>query len=213
MRRNRTSTEAVVWHCSATPPSQDIGSAQIDIMHKARGWDGIGYGLVIRRDGRVEVGEDLKKAGAHAKGWNNKSLGIVLVGGVDENGKAENNFTEAQWASAKHVFEFVTLLYPGADHVGHRDLSPDTDGDGRIQRHEFMKDCPCFSVQQWIEGGLKPVEDLYAEWELDVSVEVPDEEVTFEEVIAEAEVVVEPEVISVEEFKPKKKKSKNKSKK
>ena len=187
MRRNRFNTEAVVWHCSATPPSRNIGSADIDIMHKARGWDGIGYGLVIRRDGRVEVGEDLKKVGAHAKGWNNKSIGVVLVGGVDEDGKAENNFTEAQWAAAKHVFEFVTLLYPTAVHVGHRDLSPDTDGDGRIQRHEFMKDCPCFSVQQWIENDLKPVEDLYAPWELDSQVEIPEEEITFEEVLEESE--------------------------
>ena len=211
MRRNRTNTEAIVWHCSATPPSRDIGSGDIDIMHKARGWDGIGYALVIRRDGRLECGEDFKKAGAHAKGWNNKSVGIVLVGGVDEDGKSENNFTEAQWVAAKHVFEFFTLLYPGADHVGHRDLSPDTDNDGRIQRHEFMKDCPCFSVKQWIENNLNAVPDLYAEWELDVSVEVPDDEVTFEEIL-EPEVVVEPEVVSVEEFKPKKK-SKSKKKK
>lgn len=187
MRRNRVNTEAIVWHCSATPPSRNIGSADIDIMHKARGWDGIGYALVIRRDGRIEVGEDLKKAGAHAKGWNNKSIGIVLVGGVDADGKAENNFTAEQWAAAKHVYEFVTLLYPTADHVGHRDLSPDTDADGRIQRHEFMKDCPCFSVKQWIENDLKPVEELYADWELDSEVEIPEEKITFEDVLEESE--------------------------
>jgi len=202
MRRNRSSTEAVVWHCSATPPSQDIGSAQIDIMHKARGWDGIGYALVIRRDGRLGCGEDFKKAGAHAKGWNNKSIGIVLVGGVDEDGKAENNFTEAQWAAAKHVFEFMSLLYPGADHVGHRDLSPDSDNDGRVQKFEFVKDCPCFSVQQWIENDLKPVQEMYAKWELDVSVEVPDEEITFEEVLEDLVEEIE------EKPEPKKKKSK-----
>jgi len=193
MRRNRQNTEAIVWHCSATPPSRDIGSGDIDIMHKARGWDGIGYGLVIRRDGRVEVGEDLKKAGAHAKGWNNKSIGIVLVGGVDEEGESENNFTEAQWAAAKHVFEFTTLLYPTADHVGHRDLSDDLDGDGRIQKFEFMKDCPCFSVQQWIENNLKPVEDLYAPWETDDVIPVPDDEVSFDEVLEESEEYFEEE--------------------
>ena len=190
VRQNRSKTEYVVWHCSATPPSQDIGSAQIDIMHKARGFDAIGYGLVVRRDGRIELGEDLKKVGAHVKGLNSVSVGICMIGGVDENGKSENNFTKEQWQAAKHVYEFFTLLFPDAKHVGHRDLSPDRDGDGRVQRHEFLKDCPCFSVGQWEEGGLQPVSDLYAPWEETGStVEPPVDEdpITFEEVLDESE--------------------------
>jgi len=165
----------------------DIGAAQIQVMHKARGFDDIGYALVVRRDGRIETGEDLKKRAAHVKGLNSVSVGIVLVGGVDEDGKAENNFTDEQWQAAKHAFEFLTLLYPTASHVGHRDLSPDGDGDGRVQRHEFLKDCPCYSVAQWIENNLDPVRDLYAPWELDVAVEVPDEEIAFEAVLEVAE--------------------------
>lgn len=187
MRPNRAKTEYVVWHCSATPPSHDIGSAQIDIMHKAKGWDGIGYALVVRRDGRVETGEALGKRGAHVKGLNSVSVGVSMIGGVDEDGNAENNFTDEQWKAAKHVFEFLTLLYPDADHVGHRDLSPDLNADGRVQRHEFIKDCPCFSVQEWIENDLASVSDLYASWELDVTEEIPDEEIDFEEVLEAAD--------------------------
>jgi N-acetylmuramoyl-L-alanine amidase len=29
---------------------------------------------------------------------------------------------------------------------GHRDLSPDLNGNGRIEPHEWMKECPCYSV-------------------------------------------------------------------
>ena len=187
MRPNRRATEYVVWHCSATPPSQDIGAAQISIMHKARGFDDIGYALVVRRDGRIETGEALGKRGAHVRGLNSVSVGICMIGGVDEDGNSENNFTDEQWQAARHAFEFLTLLYPDASHVGHRDLSPDSDGDGRVQRHEFLKDCPCYSVAQWIENNLQPVTDLYAPWELDDDVDVPDEEITFEEVLEEAE--------------------------
>ncbi len=183
MRPNRAKTEYVVWHCSATPPSQDIGSAQIDIMHKAKGWDGIGYHFVIRYDGRVEPGEALKSRGAHVKGLNSVSVGVCMIGGVDEQGKSVNNFTDKQWQAARHVYEFLKLLYPDASNIGHRDLSPDSDGDGRVQRHEFLKDCPCYSVAQWEENNLKPVSDLYAQWEKDATVEVPDEEITFEEVL------------------------------
>ena len=187
MRPIRRTTEYVVWHTSATPPSQDIGSAQITIMHKARGFDDIGYAMVVCRDGRIEAGEDLRRRGAHVKGLNSVSVGICVVGGVDEDGNPENNYTPEQWEAMKHVYEFFTLLYPNAEHVGHRDLSPDLDRDGRVQRHEFVKDCPCFSVQQWEENGLKPVDDLYAPWELDESIDVPDEEITFEEVLDESE--------------------------
>jgi len=183
MRPGRRRTDFVVWHCSATPPSRDIGSADIDLMHKARNWAGIGYHIVIKRSGAIQLGENLSHWGAHAAGYNAKSIGICLVGGVDEDGNAENNFTEAQWVAAKNVFEFVVLLYPTADHVGHRDLSPDRDGDARIDRWEFMKDCPCYSVQQWIENDLEAVSDLYAPWEEDTSIEVPTGEITFEEVL------------------------------
>ena len=119
-----------------------------------------------------------------------------MIGGVAEDGKSENNFTDEQWKAAKHVFEFLTLLYPNADHAGHRDFSPDLNSDGRVQRHEFMKDCPCFSVQQWIENNLEPVGDMYAPWELNVAIGVPEEKITFEEVL--------------EESKPKRKKRKKK---
>ena len=205
MRPNRASTEYVVWHCSATPPSQDIGSAQIDIMHKAKGWDGIGYALVVRRDGRIETGESLGRRGAHVKGLNSVSVGICMIGGVDEDGKSVNNFTPEQWQAAKHAFEFLTLLYPDASHVGHRDLSPDSDGDGRVQRHEFLKDCPCYSVTQWIENNLQPVDELYAPWELDTAVEVPEEEITFEEVLEESK-----QDFFEEEVAPKKERKKRK---
>jgi len=187
MRPIRSKTEYVVWHCSATPPSRDIGSAQIAIEHKAKGWDDIGYGMVITRSGRIEMGEDLRRRAAHVKGLNSVSVGICMIGGVDEDGNPENNYTEAQWQAAKHVFEFFTLLYPDAEQVGHRDLSPDTNRDGRVQRHEFLKDCPCYSVQEWIENDLEPVDTLYAAWETDLSIDVPDEEITFEEVLAESE--------------------------
>ncbi len=174
MRRKRRSTDKVVWHCSATPPAQDIGAGQISIMHKARGWDNIGYHAVIRRDGRLQLGEDWKLWGAHALGINATSFAICMVGGVDEDNNPENNFTEAQWATAKLVFEFVSFLYPDAEHVGHRDLSEDTDGDQRIMHWEFMKDCPCFSVKQWLDNDLEPVSDLYAQWEVTLE-ELPPE--------------------------------------
>lgn len=178
MRRIRNQTNLVVWHCSASPPSWDGHAADIATMHKAKGWDDIGYHLVISREGAVQWGEDPRKQGAHALGVNRTSIAVCMIGGVDESGdpnnwwkdaKPENNFTAEQWESARATFLFLNRVYPAAEHVGHRDLSPDLDRDGRIDFTEFMKACPCYSVKQWIDNDLQPVADLYAPWELSES--------------------------------------------
>lgn len=150
----RAQTKYVVWHCSATRPSSNIGAKEIDQWHKDRGWGGIGYALVIRRDGTIEAGRPLDEAGAHVAGYNDRSIGIVMVGGLDDFGKSHANrpdlFTFAQWEAARVVYAFMRRLYPGALHVGHRDLSPDKDGDGQVEPHEWLKHCPCFDVNREI---------------------------------------------------------------
>lgn len=36
--------------------------------------------------------------------------------------------------------------YPGTCVVGHRDLSPDLNGNGEVEPMEWTKQCPCFDV-------------------------------------------------------------------
>jgi N-acetyl-anhydromuramyl-L-alanine amidase AmpD len=78
----RNKPSKIILHSSDTPPSMDIGVAEIRQWHLERGFRDIGYHYVIRRNGIVELGrhEDIK--GAHCKdgGGNNDSLGICLVG-------------------------------------------------------------------------------------------------------------------------------------
>ena len=163
MRPQRIATNKIVIHCSATPPERDVGVADIDLMHKQRGWQSIGYHIVIKRTGKVEFGESLILQGAHAKGHNADSVAICLSGGLNASGKSENNYTDEQWAALKDTVEFLRRAYPKAVVVGHRDLSPDKDGDGLIERHEFMKDCPCFSVLDWLKGGMAPIKATFTD--------------------------------------------------
>ncbi len=147
----RRRTDYIVIHCSATPPSSDIGADEIDEWHRKRGWSGIGYHAVIRRDGEIEFGRPFDDIGAHVKGQNYRSVGVCMVGGVDSKGKSENNYTEDQWESLIAIIDMLERAYPLAKTLGHRDLSPDLDGDGVIEKHEWMKDCPCFDVKEWRE--------------------------------------------------------------
>jgi N-acetylmuramoyl-L-alanine amidase len=144
------SVDYLVVHCSATPANRDIGRAEIDNMHRQRGFRMIGYHFVIRRDGRVEIGRPETEPGAHVEGFNNRSLGICLVGGVLPDGKtAESNFTPAQYNSLASLLRSRTALYPHAEVLGHRDLSPDTNRDGKVSPNEWLKQCPCFDVKPW----------------------------------------------------------------
>ena len=127
----------LVIHTAATRPSMDIGATEIRRWHKERGFNDIGYHYVIRRDGRVEKGRPDARVGAHVLGHNTGSLGICLVGGVNENLVPENNYTEAQWRSLESLLSTLVGKYPEAYVRGHRDFPG------------VSKACPCFDAEPW----------------------------------------------------------------
>jgi N-acetylmuramoyl-L-alanine amidase len=153
----RLATDYIVVHCTATG-DKDVSVDDIRKMHKAQGWSDIGYHWVIYRDGTIRQGRKPEDSvGSHVKGFNNKSLGISLVGGKEVSpGKWKANFTEAQMKSLAELLAITQRKYPNAKILGHRDLSPDKDHDGVIEPHEFIKECPCFNAREFaIEHGLK----------------------------------------------------------
>ena len=145
----------IVVHCSATREGQVITAKDIDRMHRQRGFSGIGYHRFIRLDGTVERGRDDDIPGAHVQGHNMDSIGICYAGGIDAAGKAKDTRTQAQKASLLKVINEYTVKHPNAKVLGHRDLSPDKNRNGKVDRHEWVKDCPCFDVREWMaEIGL-----------------------------------------------------------
>lgn len=146
----RSCTDWLVVHCSATRASASVCAADIRRWHLARGWVDIGYHYVICRDGTVETGRAESAAGAHVRGFNHASIGICLVGGLDADGKPENNFTDEQFAQLHTLLGELKARYPNAEIRGHRDFSPDLNKDGRITANEFYKACPCFDVREWL---------------------------------------------------------------
>ena len=88
----------------------------------------------------------IEKIGAHVRGFNLNSLGICYEGGLDCQGKAKDTRTEAQKQSLKALVGKLLKDYPGSRVCGHRDLSPDLNGNGEIEPEEWIKECPCFEV-------------------------------------------------------------------
>jgi hypothetical protein len=81
-------------------------------------------------------------------------------GVVEEPGaEAEDDFDGLYTIEQKHALRdslvFLMAAYPDAVLCGHRDLSPDGDGDGKIEKHEWLKSCPGFDVKHWCKlAGL-----------------------------------------------------------
>ena len=70
----------------------------IEEWHKKRGFNGIGYHKVIEGSGNVVDGRSESTQGAHAKGANQGSLGVCVVGNFEK-----ETPTEKQVASLANV--------------------------------------------------------------------------------------------------------------
>ncbi len=156
----------VIVHVTATGPDSDLDDKDIDRMHRARGFSGCGYNALIKRDGTWldsdggAVTRGIGKQGAHVggcgPGWNGRSFGVSLVGGVDEHNRPDFNMTDDQMQTLEAGLHMFLSLHPdGADGVtimGHRDLIELTDA-------PVKKACPCFDAIPWWEAraGTAPL--------------------------------------------------------
>lgn len=150
--RRITATQVIdTWHANRVPPFRRDPAA---VAAYNPGLPHIGYHYVVDLDGATLTGRRLSETGAHAgKAYNARSIGICLVGGAEPQAR----YTRAQWDSLrKLVVSLQGTLPDGVQVLGHRDLSPDADGDGQVEPHEWLKTCPGFDVQAWVRNNYHP---------------------------------------------------------
>ncbi len=123
----------IIIHCSAVRPGQQSSAQDIDRWHKARGWKGIGYHYVVRRDGTVESGRPLEQVGSHCRYHNRHSIGVCYEGGLNEAGQFADTRTPEQKRAMRLLITALCKRFPRALVVGHHDLN-------------HMKACPCFDA-------------------------------------------------------------------
>lgn len=123
----------IVVHCTATPAGRDTNAAEIRNYHLSKGFKDIGYHYVVRLNGTVECGRALETPGAHARGYNNNSIGVAYVGGLATDGTPSDTRTEAQRSSLVRLLRTLRNRFPGARIIGHRDVA--------------AKACPCFDAK------------------------------------------------------------------
>ena len=131
--------DKIIIHCTATVEGEDFRAADIERWHQAQGFRTIGYHYVVLLDGSVEKGRADESVGAHVRGLNAHSIGVVYVGGLDIHREPSDTRTNAQRVSLRHLVGELQHLYPGATVHGHNEFA--------------NKACPCFDVQEEVMRG------------------------------------------------------------
>ena len=124
----------IILHCTATPEGRDIDAEIITKWHKNRGWFTNGYHYIVKLDGTIEEGRSVHMVCAHTKGHNTGSLGVVYVGGCDDNMKPKDTRTQEQDTALTNLLATLLEKYPSATLHGHNEFS--------------AKACPSFDVQK-----------------------------------------------------------------
>lgn len=133
-------------HCAATPEGAERTVEQLNAIAMKR-FKQKSYHWIVTLDGTAHRNIQDDRRGAHVGGRNTGNIGIVYVGGLAKDGKtAKDTRTDAQKATLRKLVADYKAKYPGIRVLGHRDWSADLDGDGVIEKHEWMKACPCFDV-------------------------------------------------------------------
>lgn len=132
-------------HCTAGS-QRTYTDAKLLQEFKNKGWQNPGYHYVIRPNGSIFIPLQEDKIANGVKGYNSESIHIAYVGGIDAKGKAIDNRTENQKDSMKRLIAELKTKYPKAIVLGHRDISPDTNHNGKVDMWERIKQCPCFDA-------------------------------------------------------------------
>ena len=120
-----TQIKEIIIHCTANRPGCKMTMQDFRRLHRARGYEDVGYHFIVFEDGRVEAGRSIEYQGAHCNG-------IAYVGGLNAQGVTEDTRTPAQRTSMLLLIRKLSLQY----HVpvyGHRDF-------------DKTKCCPCFDA-------------------------------------------------------------------
>lgn len=124
----------IAVHCTATKQNATIESIR-NYWKRNLGWKQPGYHIIVKPNGdheRLALDETVCNG---VKGYNSESLHVSYIGGVDENGKAIDNRTEAQKRTLLQIICGLKAKYPAVVIQGHRDFP------------NVVKDCPSFDAK------------------------------------------------------------------
>lgn len=127
----------IVLHCTATPKNTKISSIQ-RYWRETMGWKSPGYHYIIKDDGEAVQLLDESLVSNGVAGFNQHSIHISYIGGINDNGQPVDNRSIAQKITTINMLYELKGKYPKAEIKGHRDFPG------------VKKACPSFDVKTWL---------------------------------------------------------------
>lgn len=135
----------IVLHCTAGNQKETI--EELKAGFKSRGWKNNGYHIVVNGNGKRFDITPLETIANGVAGHNSKSIHVSYMGGIDAKGKAKDTRTDEQKIQLLSIVKELKQKFPEAEILGHRDFSPDTNHNGKVDQVEWIKVCPCFDAK------------------------------------------------------------------
>lgn len=111
----RKSTTRIILHHAA---AESCDAATIHQWHLNKGWSGIGYHFVVRKNGSIERGRPEDTVGAHALNNNSDSIGICFEGNFET-----ETMPEAQKEAGKELVAYLKQKYGISTVQKHKDVA------------------------------------------------------------------------------------------
>lgn len=131
----------IAVHCTAGSQKTTVNDLLAEF--KKKGWKAPGYHYVVTANGKIHKLLDTDKVSNGVKGFNSVTVNIAYTGGMD----GIDNRTDEQKKSLVTLLKLLRKRYPDAVIQGHRDFSPDLNGNGKIEKNEYIKMCPSFDAK------------------------------------------------------------------
>jgi N-acetylmuramoyl-L-alanine amidase len=125
-------------HYHGGVPRHDRGDAsakEIEAIHLANGWTGVGYNFIVGQDGEIREGRGWNLVGAHCPGHNTNGIGVYVAVGGDQEA------TEEAKAS-------VVALYNEASRLAGHALVKSYHG------ADYATACPGKKLIAWVKAGM-----------------------------------------------------------
>ena len=145
-------------HCTASAYGKKHGlDYWLSFFKEQRGWSRVGYSVMIPIGGGrdtlrpyvLDGYTSLEEFTYGVSGYNLFSMHIALEGGIDRFGNASNTYDIEQIKELSKIIGEILCVDPHANILGHRDISPDLNGNGIIEENEFIKMCPSIDTKEY----------------------------------------------------------------
>lgn len=111
----RAETRFIAIRDTLTKADPKIDAYVMDTIHCRRGSFGIGYQFLIVTNGDIQFCRGIETTGSHSRDFDDISVAVGLVGGVDEDGERVDTRNQEQLEALSDLIEVLHERYPSAE--------------------------------------------------------------------------------------------------